>query len=147
MDYAGWSRKFSLTEMQEAFDIDRVSLGGPVFDVAKLDWLNGKYIRENLTAEAFAEAFRDWAFSPEKIQGIVPLVKDRVERLSDVVPLAGFFLSGLLPVSEADFAHKQLNAEQCKKSCNSACGSLNNLVSGQGTLWNLFVSACLGFWV
>jgi glutamyl-tRNA synthetase len=116
----GWTmpdgrEKFSLTEMQEAFDIDRVSLGGPVFDVAKLDWLNGKYIRENLTAEAFAEAFRDWAFSPEKIQGIVPLVKDRVERLSDVVPLAGFFLSGLLPVSEADFAHKQLNAEQCKK--------------------------------
>lgn len=116
----GWTmpdgrEKFSLTEMQEAFDIDRVSLGGPVFDVAKLDWLNGKYIRENLTAEAFAEAFRDWAFSPEKIQGIVPLVKDRVERLSDVVPLAGFFLSGLLPVNEADFAHKQLNAEQCKK--------------------------------
>ncbi|MDO9519747.1 MAG: glutamate--tRNA ligase [Pseudohongiella sp.] len=116
----GWTmpdgrEKFSIGEMQAAFDIDRVSLGGPVFDVAKLDWLNGKYIRENLSAEGFAEAFSKWAFSPEKIQKIIPLLKDRVERFSDVVPLAGFFLSGLLPVSASDFEHKQLSPEQCRK--------------------------------
>lgn len=116
----GWTmpdgrEKFSINDMQSAFDIDRVSLGGPVFDVAKLDWLNGKYIRENLTAQQFAEAFSQWAFSPEKIQKIIPLLKDRVERFSDVVPLAGFFLSGLLPVSASDFEHKQLSAEQCRK--------------------------------
>lgn len=116
----GWtmpdgSEKFSIEQMQAAFDIDRVSLGGPVFDVAKLDWLNGKYIRENLSAEEFAVAFSKWAFSPEKIQKIIPLLKDRVERFSDVVPLAGFFLSGLLPVSATDFEHKQLSSEQCRK--------------------------------
>ena len=42
----GWSmpggeEKFSLTDMTSAFDIMRVSLGGPIFDVEKLDWLNG----------------------------------------------------------------------------------------------------------
>ena len=41
----GWSmpneeEKFTLDEMQAAFDISRVSLGGPVFDVEKLKWLN-----------------------------------------------------------------------------------------------------------
>lgn len=116
----GWTmpdgrEKFSLQEMQDAFDIDRVSLGGPVFDVAKLDWLNGKYIRENLTPDAFAEVFSAWAFSEDKIRAIIPLLKDRVERLSDVVPLAGFFLSGLLPLTAENFAHKQLTAEQSKK--------------------------------
>ncbi len=29
------SEKFSLAQMQDAFDIQRVSLGGPVFDVEK----------------------------------------------------------------------------------------------------------------
>ena len=49
----GWSmpderEKFALSEMIEHFDIQRVSLGGPVFDVEKLKWLNGVWIREDL---------------------------------------------------------------------------------------------------
>src|SRR5690606_26897028 len=45
----GWSmpderEKFSLEEMVEHFDIQRVSLGGPIFDVEKLAWLNGQWI-------------------------------------------------------------------------------------------------------
>src|SRR5690554_8050231 len=47
----GWSmpderEKFSLSEMVEHFDIQRVSLGGPIFDVEKLAWLNGQWIRD-----------------------------------------------------------------------------------------------------
>ena len=41
-------KKFSLDDMQAAFDIDRVSLGGPIFDVEKLKWLNGLWLRETL---------------------------------------------------------------------------------------------------
>src|SRR5690554_6994913 len=47
----GWSmlderEKFSLSEMVEHFDIQRLSLGGPIFGVEKLAWLNGQWIRE-----------------------------------------------------------------------------------------------------
>ena len=31
--------------MIEHFDINRVSLGGPIFDVEKLNWLNGQWIK------------------------------------------------------------------------------------------------------
>ncbi|MDY7026521.1 MAG: glutamate--tRNA ligase, partial [Pseudomonadota bacterium] len=46
----GWSmpderEKFTLDEMVAEFDIQRVSLGGPVFDVEKLRWLNGQWLR------------------------------------------------------------------------------------------------------
>ncbi|MCV6614296.1 MAG: glutamate--tRNA ligase, partial [Cellvibrionaceae bacterium] len=49
----GWSmpdesEKFSLAQMMNNFDIQRVSLGGPIFDVEKLSWLNGLWIREDL---------------------------------------------------------------------------------------------------
>ena len=34
---------FSVTELAESFEIKRMSLGGPIFDSAKLKWLNGRY--------------------------------------------------------------------------------------------------------
>ena len=43
--------KFTLDEMLSEFDIHRVSLGGPVFDIEKLSWLNGIWIREELSDE------------------------------------------------------------------------------------------------
>ena len=38
---------FDLQELSESFEIKRMSLGGPIFDIAKLKWLNGRYLREN----------------------------------------------------------------------------------------------------
>ncbi len=112
----GWSmpsgdEKFSIEEMTEAFDLTRVSLGGPIFDTEKLDWLNGKYIREDLSDAQFAERYGAWAFSSDKVAKIVPLLKQRVERFSDVAGLGGFFLSGLLDIDMDDFAHKTLDAQ------------------------------------
>ncbi len=112
----GWtmpdgSEKFSLQQMQEAFDIERVSLGGPIFDIEKLDWLNGKYIREDLSDEDFAAAYAAWAFSPEKVARVIPLIKQRVERFSDVADLAQPFVSGLVQVQAETFAHKKLDTD------------------------------------
>src|SRR6266851_1557694 len=47
----GWSiagdrEKFTLAEMVEAFSFDRVSLGGPVFDLVKLAAMNADYLRQ-----------------------------------------------------------------------------------------------------
>ena len=36
---------FGYQEMVESFDLERVNIGGPVFDLRKLHWLNGEYIR------------------------------------------------------------------------------------------------------
>lgn len=116
----GWSmpdgnEMFSLTEMIEHFDLNRVSLGGPVFDTEKLDWLNGRYIRESLSDEEFLQRFSDWAFRPHIIKQIVPLIKQRVEKFSDVVPLTAFFFSGLPEITEASFEHKKLKRDDSKK--------------------------------
>jgi len=46
---------FTLEEFIQAFTWERVSLGGPVFDLEKLRWMNGKYIREVLSLEEVAE--------------------------------------------------------------------------------------------
>ncbi len=112
----GWSmvdgaEKFTLAQMIANFDLSRISLGGPVFDTAKLDWLNGRYLRENLSDGEFIARYQAWAFDPQRIRSIVPLIKPRVERFADVAPLAGFFLSGMPAIQESSFSHGKLATE------------------------------------
>ncbi|ATJ83496.1 glutamate--tRNA ligase [Halomonas beimenensis] len=116
----GWSmpderEKFTLDEMMSHFDIQRVSLGGPVFDLQKLTWLNGVYIREDLDDDAFLQALRDWAFNEDYVRRILPQVRPRVETLSDVMPLAGHFFSGLPAIEEGDFDGIKLGREDLLK--------------------------------
>ncbi|WP_017429856.1 glutamate--tRNA ligase [Vreelandella jeotgali] len=116
----GWSmpderEKFSLQDMMDAFDIQRVSLGGPVFDLDKLTWLNGAYIREDLDDEAFLQALREWAFNEAYVRRILPQVRPRVETLSQVAPLAGHFFSGLPNITEASFADVKLERDELVK--------------------------------
>ncbi len=105
----GWSmpderERFSLPEMQAQFDIQRVSLGGPIFDVEKLRWLNGLWIREDLDTEALAKRLVAWAYNEDNLFRVLPHAQKRMEILSDFAPLAAFLVSGTLPIDEASFA-------------------------------------------
>lgn len=115
----GWSmpderEKFSLDEMLEQFDIQRVSLGGPVFDVEKLSWLNGQWLRE-LDDEAFLSALQAWAFNREMAMQIIPHIKSRVETFSEVADKAGFCFSGMPAISEASFDHARHGTDEMKE--------------------------------
>jgi len=104
----GWSmpneeEKFTLDEMQAAFDISRVSLGGPIFDMEKLKWLNGLWIRESLSQEALANRLRDWALNPEMLNRILPHAQGRIEVLSDLIPQAAYLLSGEIRLTAEAF--------------------------------------------
>lgn len=112
----GWSmpdesEKFSRDDMFSHFDIHRVSLGGPVFDVEKLRWLNSLWLRE-LDAETFASRFAAWGLKPERVLPIIPHIQPRVEVFSDVVPLAGHFLAGLTELTPQSFEHKAYDEEK-----------------------------------
>ena len=104
----GWSmpdesEKFSLQQMMAAFDIQRVSLGGPIFDVEKLSWLNGLWIREDLTEQQLAQRLVEWAYNEANLLKVLPHAQKRMETLSDFAPLAAFLVSGTLPINEASF--------------------------------------------
>jgi len=107
--------KFTLDEMIETFDIQRVSLGGPIFDVQKLSWLNGLWIRENLSDETFVERVQSWAFNSDFIKPMIEHIKGRVDTFADIAPLTGFMFSGMLNVTAEDFTHKKLEEGQVKR--------------------------------
>ena len=128
----GWSMPdereiFTVDEMISEFDIKRVSLGGPVFDLEKLDHLNGRWLREKLDDDAFISRFSQWAFNPETVQQMIPLIKGRVERFSDVAPLAGFFLAGHLNISAEDFNGCKMEQDAIRKALQFSLWKLEAL--------------------
>ncbi len=112
----GWSmpdesEKFSLQTMIANFDIQRVSLGGPIFDVEKLRWLNGIWLREDFDDEQLVERLQQWALNKDTLLKLLPQLKPRIEVFTDIAPLAGFFLSGMLSIDKQSFASCSLDEE------------------------------------
>lgn len=120
----GWSmpderQQFTLAEMTASFDVARFSKGGPVFDRAKLDWLNGQHLR-GLPVDAFMARVGAWALNPTALRPLAPLVQQRVERLGDLLGQVDYLLGERLDVSAAAFAHKRLSADDCKRILSHA---------------------------
>ncbi|MDE0659469.1 MAG: glutamate--tRNA ligase [Gammaproteobacteria bacterium] len=113
----GWSMPdereiFSTEEMTAAFDIDRLTTGGPVFDLAKLDWLNGQYIR-SLAPQEFMDRIAGWAVNRDNLAPLAPIVQQRTERLVDLLPQVDYLLGDRTALDDADFAALRLGADDC----------------------------------
>ncbi|MGH1374056.1 MAG: glutamate--tRNA ligase [Cellvibrionaceae bacterium] len=128
----GWSmpdesEKFTLQQMMDNFDVQRVSLGGPIFDVEKLSWLNSLWIREDLSLEQLADRLQDWMFNRENLMAVLPQAQTRMNTLSDFAPLTAFLASGQLPLTSASFDESKLDEEQLKQVLQFALWRLEAL--------------------
>jgi glutamyl-tRNA synthetase len=106
---------FNLDNMKDAFDVSRISLGGPVFDQEKLSWLNGKYLREKHTPEQLLQRLLEWKFNADFATQLMPLAQTRAETLGDIAPLLAFFFQGNLNITESSFAGLKLETEELKR--------------------------------
>ena len=118
----GWSfddktNIFSVDELVEKFTLDRVGKNPAAFDVAKLEWLNGHYIRES-DPNAIAEALVPFcvvegvpADTPEGLallKQVTPLLTERMKRLTEAPPMVRFLFG---PVSPDEKASKVLEGQ------------------------------------
>jgi glutamyl-tRNA synthetase len=88
---------FSLEELVNEFDFDKVNKSGAVFDTEKLDWMNGHYIRAKKIDELtelclpyFDSAITD-KFDKEFIESVVGLEQERLKKLSDIGDKTKYF--------------------------------------------------------
>jgi len=102
---------FSLAQMEEKFDFSKISLVGPVFDLTKLKWLNGEYIRR-LTPAEFLAALRETVFSDDYLGRIAPLVQTRVETLAGFGDMADFFFRDAVMPTPDVFLPKKKTLEE-----------------------------------
>ena len=78
--------------------MEKIALGGPVFDVPKLSALNGRGLRERLDADQFIDRLMDWRLNRAFMTQLVPLVQQRVQRFTDLVGLTDYMLAHLVEI-------------------------------------------------
>jgi glutamyl-tRNA synthetase len=113
----GWAprdgeEKFDLQKMVGEFRLEDVSLGGPVFDVQKLRWLNGRYIREDHDPAQLREVLRRWAYDDETFERIAPLAQPRLETLADWARLTLHFFSDAVDFDPGELTLKGKDEQQ-----------------------------------
>ena len=111
----GWSSEdnreiFSLEELVEAFDYHHMSKSPAVFDITKLSWMNGEYIKA-------MDFDRFYSIAEEYIKKTVPkardekkiasLVKTRIERFTDIAEQIDF-LQELPEYDPEMYVHKKM---------------------------------------
>jgi glutamyl-tRNA synthetase len=94
--YDGTRELFTLKELEELFDIAKLSKSPGVFDYQKLEWFNGTYIRAKSPSElaSLIAPFMREAGLPvgdaAQLEGIAGLVRERVKRLTEVPDMVRF---------------------------------------------------------
>jgi glutamyl-tRNA synthetase len=127
----GEDELMDLATIVRRFEIDHVPIGGPVFDLDKLNWLNGRYIRERLDSQGLIARVRDWGISPQRMQRLAEVSAPRIERLSDLGPLLAFLFSGRLTLDAGDLRASKMNDLQLRQALTLALTELDGL-----PVWN-----------
>lgn len=94
----GWAKEdqqeiMTLDQYVAEFDPKDMSAKSVVFDIQKLDWLNGVYIRQ-LTSEELTSRLKPFLpadFPQEKLAPMLALVRERLVTLAEIEPLTAFF--------------------------------------------------------
>jgi glutamyl-tRNA synthetase len=92
----------SRDELVERFTLERVGSSPATFDYAKLDWMNGVYLRA-LDAEEYAtrlvaylgEQRVEW--EEDRVRAAAPLVQEKIARLGEFTGFAGFLFQDVEP--------------------------------------------------
>jgi len=97
----GWSHPegkeiFSLEEYIKVFDIKDIQKTAPVFDPIKLEWMNGIYIRQKSIRQLADQILEFYKNKNVKLDEVIvgktiPLIQERIKKLSDYLPLCEFF--------------------------------------------------------
>jgi glutamyl-tRNA synthetase len=120
-DGAG-SEIFDRKQLMERFALEKISLGGPVFDLTKLEWLNGEWIRR-LTADQLADRLVDFmatefADRPARrldrafVRAVVPLIQERMKKLSEWDEWTDFFGKESIVLTQEAFRRAKLPPPQ-----------------------------------
>lgn len=121
----------------DAFDWAKVNTTGPIFDLKKLDWLNGHYIRSLSTTELakrvmdFEQANSTWdeQITPERLEQALPLVQERMVLLSDAMTKLAFLFADQIEIDPEARATLPENADEILAASAAVLEGLDDLVA------------------
>ncbi len=132
--YDGERELFSRDELIQAFTLAHVHSSPAVFDRAKLDWMNGHYIR-GLEQGDFAQRLLPFlaragvSADLERVKKIAPLVQERLKRLDEIAPLVDFIFQDEISYDPKLLLGNKMNAAESLNALKNAGEVLDNFVS------------------
>lgn len=120
--------KFTLEELIEEFDIRRVSLGEPVFDLEKLNWLNGVYIRQ-MSPEELVDRLLSTVYNRDLMLRIAPLIRERIRRLDEFAAMTSYFFSAEIDYDSSKLIGKDATPQQMLDAFKGITEILDKLVT------------------
>jgi len=103
---------FNKNEFIKNFSINKISLKSPIFDIKKLTWLNGKYLREKKSSNDIVKYLQQQLFSTKYLEKIVPLIKNRIEKSEDFIKHTSFFFIDYISNKPIDLIIRHKNKQQ-----------------------------------
>lgn len=122
----------TMQELSEKFDPDNLSKSGAIFDIQKLDWLNGRWLREKLSEEEFAARVLAWAMENDRLKEGLKLSQSRITKLGELPDLTGFLLKSDLGLEPAAFAKVKSTPEEILEILNTVQPDLEKIFE-----WNV----------
>lgn len=132
--YDGERELFTRDELIQAFTLDHIHSSPAVFDRAKLDWMNGYYIRA-LSADALAERLLPFltraglAADLETTTLLAPLVQERLKRLDEIPPLVDFLFQDEIAYDPKLLVGTKMSAAESLNALRTAGEVLDHLAS------------------
>lgn len=139
----GWSlddrtELFSRQELVRYFTLERVSRSAAVFNMDKLVWMNGHYIRQ-MTHQELADALLDYwrRYPPPELEDkapdkevtlkIAPLVQERIKTLADAAPLVAFLFKEQVHYRAEELVQRGMDAPRTAKALEAALSALEGM--------------------
>lgn len=117
----------TMDQLAEKFDPENLSKAGAIFDIQKLDWLNGRWLREQLTEEDFMQRVLEWAMENNRIRDGLKLSQSRISKLGELPGLAGFLLKSDLGLTPEAFAKVKSTPEEILEVLNQVQPDLEKM--------------------
>lgn len=126
---------FSLNELVQEFSLERVQKAGAVFDIKRLDWINGCYIRQmdlnELTKKCLpyleSQTKQSNIFDFEYIRKIIFIEQERLKKISEIGELTMFFFKNKLEYEPELLMWKNTASAQIKANLELLYEKLSNL--------------------
>lgn len=126
---------FTVAEAIERFDLADVNPANSAYPIAKLDWLNGQYMKSadgNYLASLLKPILEDAGYivDDDRLLQVVPILQVRLKTLYDVVDMAGFFFddwSSFSAPSEDILFQKKMDADKTRQVLEESLPILQEL--------------------
>lgn len=122
MAFLGWNpggekEIYSMEELIKDFSLEKVQKGGAIFNIQRLDYLNGFYIRQKSLDELvkLCLPYLPQETDEQSAKKVISLYKERLKKLSEITDLTDFFLKDVLEYDKELLKWKDMTDGEVKE--------------------------------